>query len=306
MPDLDSLKEFETDNANVVLWVFKKHVKDGVPKYTGRWINTSDQLKTILRTTFSSEVEKIDETVDYSLLAQNNEASVLTIEVRETLADRILVASSEEDQRAKIENVKHINNAAFYVAKFVMGDNVVYGIKRPDTSWKTRKNLNLTSVIFSDASLDVNSSPAFNIASNFDFLIFDDCIYIKSKGVFEMLLHYKAAHEDDFGELCREQEFSDVFTDLAAIEAYVGDNKMQLRRASAIRQKGHYKDANFLSNLRDRHEDYGLTINFDQNGKIIPDEATSRDIFIALLDHRLASAFSENIYDVQDTSPIEV
>jgi len=140
----------------------------------------------------------------------------------------------------------------------------------------------------------------------FDFLIWSGDIYIRSKSVFETVLSYKQAHFDDFSLLCQDNDFIEVFTDLASVSEYVGSNKMQLRRASAIKEKGHYKDPGFIQNLRDKHADYGLQINFDGDGKIVPDEATCPHIFIALLDHRLSSAFSENIYDVQDTAKVNM
>jgi hypothetical protein len=51
---------------------------------------------------------------------------------------------------------------------------------------------------------------------------------------------------------------------------------------------------------------YGLTLVFDAAGCIVPTSETCRDVFIALLDHRLQSPFSSNIYDVPDTTPVTV
>ena len=96
------------------------------------------------------------------------------------------------------------------------------------------------------------------------------------------------------------------FSDLQVLRDFVGENKMQLRRASAIRQKGHYKDQNFMQNLRDRHAQFGLALNFDGNGRIVPSAETCRDIFQALLDHRLRSGFSQNVYDVPDAQTVAV
>ena len=95
-----------------------------------------------------------------------------------------------------------------------------------------------------------------------------------------------------------------MFAATDALESYVGDNKMQLRRASAIRQRGHYKDPAFMSNLRKRHEEFLLDIEFDDAGRIVATPETCGDIVRALLDHRLASAFSQNIYDVPDVKPV--
>jgi hypothetical protein len=47
-----------------------------------------------------------------------------------------------------------------------------------------------------------------------------------------------------------------------------------------------------------------LSIQFDAAGRIIPTVETCRDIFQALLDHRLDSRLSQQLYDVQNTEPV--
>ena len=47
-----------------------------------------------------------------------------------------------------------------------------------------------------------------------------------------------------------------------------------------------------------------LNIKFDKTGKISPTTETCRDIFQALLDHRLDSRLSRNIYDVDDAAKV--
>ena len=306
MPMLHSLKNFNLAESTVLLWTFKKNHHGGSVNFTGRWIDITDDLRGILKDILSQELERVEELLDFSLLAQNNESSLMTIETIATHGDQISSQASEETDTKRINSVKHIQNAEFYVAKFVSGEEVLLGVKKTDTSWKTQKKAGITNVLFKDQQLDVSPTQSFDIASYFDFMIFKDTIFINKKNAFESVLSYKQAHIEDFNTLCTEDDFSKVFTCLAPIKAYVGSNKMQLRRATAIREKGHYLDPAFLQNLRERHEEFGLTINFDCEGKIVPDEDTCADIFIALLDHRLSSGFSQNIYDVQDTSKIQI
>jgi hypothetical protein len=86
----------------------------------------------------------------------------------------------------------------------------------------------------------------------------------------------------------------------------VGVNKIRLRRMSAVRQKGHYRDAEFMDRLRQHHAEYGFTLQFDEDGKIVVTDETSSQIITALLDHRLASGFSKRIYDVPSTVPVPI
>ncbi len=100
------------------------------------------------------------------------------------------------------------------------------------------------------------------------------------------------------------REFSRIFSNVATITEFVGTNKIQLRRAIAIREKGHFRNPAFMENLRTQCTALGLGIIFDDEGRIVPTPDSCRDIFQALLDHRLDSRLSNQLYDVQNTEPV--
>ena len=105
-------------------------------------------------------------------------------------------------------------------------------------------------------------------------------------------------------QLQAEPSFAGAFTNMAPLVAYVGNNKIQLRRLSAIRQKRHFENAAFMAALRANAQQYNLTINFSANNQIEPTPETCADIIIALLDHRLWSGFSQLTYDVPDATQV--
>lgn len=159
-------------------------------------------------------------------------------------------------------------------------------------------------VVFSDEELDIDERPAFSLEPFFDFFVFNGEIFVSNKGRFESVLAYRAGHIEAFQELTVEAEFNAIFSDVGPITVFVGDNKIQLRRAIAIREKGHYRDADFMQNLRNQCAAMNLQIAFDDDGRIVPTPETCRDIFQALLDHRLDSRLSNQLYDVQSTEAV--
>jgi len=199
---------------------------------------------------------------------------------------------------------KKLLNSSFYVIKIIAGGVTLLGVKKTTSSWKTKKAKGIVSVLFDDQQLVLNTEQGFEILRSIDFFIYNNNIAILHKSNFESILKYKAAHVSDFTELKLEQEFIDIFVTMDPLTDYVANNKIQLRRASAIRLKGHYKDAGFMTRLRSDGVKYALNINFDSQGKIVPTAETCRDIFQALLDHRLTSGFSLANFDVQDTQSI--
>jgi len=299
---LEKLAEFNIADASVHVWIFKKRINSEAkrPIYTGRWVESTLQVDESLKGVLLGYLDRITEILPYDLMAQNTEASALHLPTERTFADLILEQCEEQTDQKKIEQVRHINNALFYVVKFVFEEEVVFAVKQTDANWKTRRKSGFIQAAFKDDELDLLEEETFQIARDFDFLIHGEDVVARNKTKFESVLNYKEAHVENFEEIKDEQEFLDVFSDLAAIEEYVGSNKMQLRRVAAIRQKGYYKDARFIESLKDNKDRFRLNIEFDDKGKIVPTAETCRDIFQALLDHRLISHYN-HVYDVQST-----
>lgn len=302
---LDVLSDFDIPQSSVHVWIFKKGAdkENERPRYTGRWVESGEQIDDCLRSTLNNYIEGVTEIFPYQLLAQNTEASALHIDTEQTFADLVLEECVEQTDRKRIKAVKHIQNAIFYVVKFVHEESVVYGVKQTDSNWKTKRRSGFWPVMLADQEIELLEADTFEIARDFDFVISGEDIVARNKNKFESVLNYKAAHLDNFEEIKQEQEFNDVFSELAAIEEYVGDNKMQLRRVAAIRQKGYYRDGNFMQSLQRNATRLRLNIEFNDDGKIVPTPETCRDIFQALLDHRLMSHY-DHVYDVQNTVPV--
>jgi hypothetical protein len=302
---LDDLREFDIEAATLTLWLGKRYGSAGAaPKYTVRWVQISDELSNALKSSVATERDRIEEVQDYSLLAQNNEGSVLSIATNETHVAGLLAAISAETQPKKVSKLAQVQSADFFAIKLVRNDVVLAAVTKTDNSWHVRNER--ISAFFVDEQLGLDARPSFDIPRVVDFLVLGQGILIRQKGHFESLLNYKQAHKQDFVGLQAEAEFSAVLSDLAPLVAYVGENKIQLRRASAIREKGHYRNPVFMAALRARHLEFGLNIQFDNDGRIVPTPETCADIMRALLDHRLASGFSANVYDVPDAKVVPI
>ncbi|MFV1896676.1 Kiwa anti-phage protein KwaB-like domain-containing protein [Phaeobacter gallaeciensis] len=308
MPILDDLKALNLDVAHVNLWTVKGPVGpiSQAPTYPAKWVETTAPLDASLKQIFTEQLELIEEVFAYGLLAQNNEASALSIPADETHVPSLLAAIAAETAPLKVSQTKHLLNTNFYVAKIIVGDDIAYAVKKTAKSWKTKQAHSVRSAIFQDQVLTVDEQPHFELSRSFDFIVFGEDVLILDKGKFESVLRYRQAQQSAFVDLQNEVEFQNLFVDMAPLIAHVGANKIQLRRACAIRDKGHYRDMGFMDRLRANQAEYGLMITFDANGRIIATPETCAQIMTALLDHRLKSGFSTLVYDVQDTTPIQV
>lgn len=305
MPLPQAFQDFDIATATVSVWLYKKSAGlGGVPRFTGRWIQTDDDLDQALKGALQQQRANLLEADDYSLLANIEDGQALRIDALETHAALIVDQAAAELPARKATTLKSVQNTDFYAVKMVNGDQALYAIRRTDSSWESKRAGGLIGVLFEDDYLGLNTSPGFNISRYVDFFIVGDDILITDKRNFESVLSYKEAHAADFQELQVEAAFAALFSDLVPLVAFVGTNKLHLRRACAIRTKGYYADPNFMARLRQHCANAGLTIVFDAQGRIVPTPETCADIIKALLNHRLLSVFSESYFDVPNATAV--
>jgi hypothetical protein len=305
MSELDDLRAFDIAGSAVSVWTFKKSVPTGQPPvFSGRWIDVDDALASALHHALTDARDTIAEMHPFGLLAQANEGSVLVLGADETHAPTIVAQTNDPTPARKVRQLKEINNSAFYVVKFVVGGKTLHAVRKTDDSWRSRKVFNALNVLYTDEGLTLDTTPRFSLSRHFDFLIHEGTIFVFEKNRFESVLSYKQAHAEDFAALQAEAAFTAVFADVAPLVAFVGSNKIHLRRACAIREKANFRDIDFMTRLRQEYVQMGFTFAFDDQGRFVCTDANCPDIIKALLDHRLDSRLSCRIYDVGNTEVV--
>ncbi len=106
---LKELQGFDIDNATLSLWVFRKRIVKSNPVFTGKWVSVVPELKAEILEFTSSEVNRYTEAIDYSLLAQNNESSLMLIGTGETSAVSVVSLSADQTQNKKIKGIKDLS-----------------------------------------------------------------------------------------------------------------------------------------------------------------------------------------------------
>lgn len=304
MPIPQALTNFNIAGAAVSVWLFRKSGPSNAPVFTGRWVPTDENLRGALRESIDYVRTIIEEADPYGLLATIEEGQALTIGTDETHAGLVVDAAVAELPQKRAQNVGHMQNTDFYVVKLTHQNQVLHAVTKTNSSWKSQQIRNLLSVYFAGDQLGLETNPAFSLSRGVDFFIVGQDIVILDKAHFESILNYKQAHANEFAELQADAEFAALFVDMAPLVAFVGSNKLHLRRACAIRQKGYYLNPQFMERLRQNYVQAGLNLNFDRNGRLIATEAQCPDIIRALLNHRLLSVFSESYYDVQNATAV--
>ncbi|AIY39891.1 hypothetical protein LT85_0731 [Collimonas arenae] len=301
--EFNSLRTFDFAQATAHLWVFKKSTTS--KKYLAHYVPTDDALTNTLKELIQSEMKRITEFLPYSYLSQTNENSCLATSQQGTDFEFLKAQVDRPEPECHAKGIKDLKGADGYLVKFSNNGETVYAIKRSTASWKTSYPKKFINIIFSDGELSAAEDNGFSIERNFDFFCKDALIFIANKRSFESAMQCKFAYTQAFSDLQNSPSFSALFTNLQPLVTYVGNNSIQLRRMATVEQKNLYAQPNFLANLQSVNGTRNWGINFDPvTNKIIACDLTAKTILQVLLDHRLMSEVTDNIYDVPDATQI--
>lgn len=300
---LENIKDFNIEEASISLWIFKK--SQSAAKFRARYVQTTDELNQTLKSLVTSELSKLTESIPYSHLAQNNEVSCLQLSSLETNFEKLEVLLQQQELENRLEERSELTGTAGYAVKLTHDESTLFAIKRTTSSWKATFPKKFVNIIFRNGELDAAEDNSFSLEKNFDFFASAQNIFIRNKNAFESIMTYKSGFTEAFVALKDDANFSGTFTNMDALNNYIGNNAMHLRRMATVEQKGIFKHPNFLSTLRSVSQLRGYGINFeDGSNKIIPCENTAATIIQILLDHRLISEITSLIYDVPDATQI--
>ncbi|AXK54791.1 DUF4868 domain-containing protein [Pseudomonas protegens] len=299
----DSFKNFNYTDSTVHLWIFKKSTTDR--KFNTAYVQTDAKVNHLLKNVLIREANRTTEFAQYSYLAQTNENSCLTAPALATNFSLLKLQVDRPEPECAVTSVDELKGAQGYVVKFSHNGQTIYAVKRSTASWKTSYPNKFINMVFSNGELSAAEDNGFTIEKNFDFYCSADTLLITSKRTFESLMQYKEAYEQAFEMLQTNADFSNLFSDITPLIEYIGTNSTQLRRMATIEQKSLYSNPGFINSLKQVNTLRNWGMNFDQvNGKIVVCNLTAPTILQVLLDHRLMSEVTSNIYEVPDAVQI--
>jgi hypothetical protein len=301
--EFDSLRSFDFAKATALLWVFKKSKTSR--KYVSHYVQTDSALTDMLRTVIQTTMARITEFSPYNYLSQTNENSCLATSQTETDFQFLKTQVDRPETECPVQGIKDLKGAEGYLVKFTYNGETIYAVKRSTATWKTSYPKKFINIIFSNGELSAAEDNGFSIERNFDFFCKGSLIFIVNKLNFESALEYRTGYTHAFSDLQHNTSFSLLFTDLQPLIKYVGSNSTHLRRMATVEQKSLYANPNFLANLQRVSGNRNWGINFDPvTNKIVACDQTVKVIVQVLLDHRLMSEVTNNIYDVPDATQI--
>ncbi len=308
--DFDALRNFDYDAAKVSFWVFKKSAK--IQGFTAHYVQTDLGLSNLLLGLVKQSINGattqgtgISEFAPYSYLAEVNENSCLSLPIE---GERFALLKAQVDRPADqcmLESKVQLYQATGYVVKLKQGDQAVYAVKRSSSAWKPSFHVSVINLIFKDGVMSAVEDDTLTIKRNFDFYCVNATLFIASKRDFESTMEYRTAFTGAFATLLQTKDFANLFVDTQPLADYIGENMIHLRRMATVQQRNIFSQPDFLKKLKEVNTQRGWGLNFEQgSSRIIACPSTTRTIMQVLLDHRLLSEITSNVYDVPDATKI--
>lgn len=261
MPEFNLWKNFNYEQSIVQLWVFKKSTTSA--KFRAWHVRTDVEIENLFKVAAKNDVNAITEHISYQPLSQNNESSCLVHSLSESEG---LVALLNVVNLSEAENIdaklNHLKGATGYLVKFQFNGKVVYAIKKTTPTWKPKIRNSYINAFFRNGELSVSPEETFSFNQYFDFYCIDETIFIKSKRAYESATSDKKSYKKDFDSLSMDSAFTEIFVDIQPLKDYVGNNAIQLRRMTVIKNKSLYSQPNFLKKVSqvNINRNFGLNI----------------------------------------------
>lgn len=299
----NTFKSFDFLQSTIYLWVFKRSATP--QKFKAFFVQTDIILNSLLKDIFKKELERITEFTPYTYLAETNENSCLTLEIGGSDFEHLKTQIDRPEPECAVRSIKDIKGSEGYVVKFIHNSQTIYAIKRSNGNWKTGYPKKFINIVFKNGELSATEDNGFSIEKSFDFYCLNDKLFVASKRSFESSMAHRSAYARAFTDIQQSAEFSALFTTMQPLIDHVGNNSIQLRRMAVVEQKSLYAHPDFLPVLRTVSMTRGWGLNFDAStNQLIPCINTVKIILQVLLDHRLLSEVTQNMYDVPDATQI--
>lgn len=189
-PELTRLKAENFANASASMWVLKKTATQAI--YTAKAVRINADLHAKFIGLAESGLGDITEDEEYSILAQSNENSALTIPVNETRFGEIAAIVNMPQEDAWVDNVKQLKNTAGYIIKLALANGeCIYCVRKTTADWTAEKKNKYITTMFSDLTLEINENPVFKIDKFFDCYVYAGKVFIKNKPQFETIFQFK-------------------------------------------------------------------------------------------------------------------
>lgn len=298
------LKKEQTINLRCSLAVVKRtRSKNPEQMFSIKYIDVSEDLEKKLKNIVVRKILLAKSCEKYSYdCSEPDEDSVKTIENDRTdfmyIYDNLVKANPEVDKIRSAVDLMEFKPEAYLI---VLRDNVnikIVGFRTIPPNWKIARRKGLESILFKEHRFEnLEEQDIFSIYNSVDFIHYEGILFALSVKNFESALKFKEGMYAKVHELNKDVEELGLFRNFDLLQKAAEEKVSLLRKLATIKNLEHYKNPEFIKNLKEVVLKKGWNINFDGD-KILITEDSLEDILSVLQDKRLHSEISLQDFDV--------
>jgi len=289
------------------MWLVKRKLSAKQAIYSVLRVDTNDKLQTKLKKTVAGKIQdKRYQCEEYSFLsADQDDDCLLTIGVDETDFKMIQAEIGNGLDNPKATTYEDLLDSWGYVVELRGGNEAIYGFRKISSITKAKKVHSKASLLFKNQLLiDLEEEAVFTIDMHVDFFAYNNTIFIRNKKEFESALNFRKGMENARDAVLAELGTLEMLSDVAVMNRMVGSNLNMLRKISAIKRSGYYRDPLFMKSLfkHNKIEKWGLTI---KDNRIVVTEENVGLILTLLNNSRLKSPINQEVFDATVKKKVE-
>lgn len=295
---LKKIKNIDLAAWTPTFWLVKRKAVDREAQYSVLRVNTDAKLKRRFKGYLKQQLQTRDfhlESYDFS--NADSDDVLFTVGKDATDFPKVEAAIEKGFDIPTAQEFDQLLNSWAYVVQFERDKERLYAWRQINAITDPKKVKSKKATFFKDHKLiDVDEEKVFMIDPRFDFFVFDDVTFIANKRAFESAMNFRDGMKKNGAELLGEFAKMSFLSDVAPIQAYVGDNLHHLRKLASIKKSAYYKQAHYVSKLMQvsQEEGWGLKI---AGGKIVV-ELETMDLLLKLLNNdRLRSPINDEYFD---------
>jgi hypothetical protein len=261
-------------------------------------VDVDKKLQDKLKKAVTGKIQDTDYRFEeYNFLTADQDNRVFTIESGDTDFVKIQAEVEKGLENRKVEKYEDLLDSWAYVVKLEYDGNIVYGSRKINKFTRATKISSISYFIYENQRLvDLEDKKVFTIDTHIDFFVYNGTAFITNKKEFESAMNFREGMEKNRDEVLDAFAAMKVFSDVEPIRQGIGSNLHLLRKISAIRKSGYYKDESYLKNLLKLNQEKGWGLRVEK-GVIVVDETTVELVLKLLNNDRLESPINQEMFD---------
>jgi hypothetical protein len=294
---ITDLKKINLESLDVYFWVVQRklHIRKGSYKVLSVNIGNINKDFISLLKQFIEDIEPISY---YKPITENlDEEGSLYARSEETDFNDIIGELDKGSDNDPVLDIEELNKAWAYIVEFKNDKHRIISFSKIHEGWNILKQKKLLNIIFKEGKFDeIIDGNIFPLNRSFDFIAFNNNVFIKNKNNYEMALNIREGLLLERDIIVKELFKLGIIENIKTFNTAINNNKKYLRKLAMAKDNGYYTDPEFLKAMEHfiKQNKWNL---IRINGKFIITE-DNIELFLTIINNgRLKSPINNEIFD---------